>query len=165
MQSACFTGLNMADRLISTTMPLSLVFILIVAFMGCRSNESTFDQLVNTDTSLARDAALPGESASASWVNMVWMRSDSTGLPGIMRIFLADGTLVMDSCWETYRLARWRPVSDTVLVWHEDTAPVEAHIEMTAEDEMRMVLVLVNDTLEERYRVGPVPYVCPDMVR
>src|SRR5262249_2272062 len=38
--------------------------------------------------------------------NRVWMRSDSTGLPGVTRIFLSDSTLLMDSCWETYRVVR-----------------------------------------------------------
>ena len=32
------------------------------------------------------------------------MRRGSIGL-GTVRVFLADGTLVMDSCFETYRLA------------------------------------------------------------
>lgn len=143
----------------------TLVLILIVAFPGCRPDEPTAGQTIGTDTSNVRGAGLAGESGSAPWMNRVWMRSDSTALPGIMRIFLADGTLVMDSCWETHRLARWHAISDTVLVWHEDTAPVEAHIGMAAEDEMRMLLVLVDDTLEEQYRAARVPYVCPDMVR
>lgn len=32
---------------------------------------------------------------TAAIVDRVWTRSDSTGLPGVMRIFLSDGTLVM----------------------------------------------------------------------
>ena len=40
-------------------------------------------------------------SPSAAIVNHVWVRSDSTGLPGVTRVFLSDGTLVMDSCWDS----------------------------------------------------------------
>ena len=69
----------------------------------------------------------PTEETSAL-VDRAWTRSDSTELPGILRIFLSDGTLVMDSCWETYRLSRWRKESDTTLVWQEDASEIRAEI-------------------------------------
>ena len=43
-------------------------------------------------------------SPSAAIANHVWVRSDSTGLPGVTRILLSDRTLVMDFCWETFQL-------------------------------------------------------------
>ncbi len=39
------------------------------------------------------------------FVNRVWQQTGTEGQPGVIRIFLSDGTLVMDSCWDTHRLA------------------------------------------------------------
>src|SRR5262245_13035977 len=40
----------------------------------------------------------------ARLTSRVWARADAIGPPGVMRVFLPNGTLVIDSCWETYRL-------------------------------------------------------------
>ncbi len=45
-----------------------------------------------------------------------------------MRVFLPDGTLVMGSCWETYRLAQWRQVSDRFLMIVEDGQEIPTEI-------------------------------------
>jgi hypothetical protein len=93
------------------------------------------------------------------------MSTTSPDLPGVMRIFLADGTLVMDSCWETYRLARWRMPTASELVWEEDGQEIRAEVESRGE-ELVLRLHLVDGTIkEERYRPASVPYVCPDMKR
>ncbi len=93
----------------------------------------------------------------------IWVRSDSTGLPGVMRAFLSDSTLVMDSCWETYRLARWQMESDTTLHWQEDASEIRATIR-TLNDTALVLLVSLRDGSEEQhYTAAPVPYVCPDM--
>src|SRR5688572_22814879 len=42
------------------------------------------------------------------FVGKAWMSTDASAARGTLRLFLPDGTLVMDSCWETYRLARWQ---------------------------------------------------------
>ena len=114
-----------------------------------------------------RNAAIPVQPVPdiASWVNRVWIRSDDDRLPGQMRIFLADGTLVMDSCWETFRLSRWEAVSDSSVVWTEDNAEIEATLTTPVADELEVRLELVGDTVTERYRAATVPYVCPDMPR
>jgi hypothetical protein len=127
--------------------------MLLLAGAGCRQENPTYVSSQGNDT------------ASPSWVNRVWIRTDSTGLPGVMRIFLEDGTLIMDSCWETYRLARWQVANGDTVTWQEDTATIEAMLEMPVPDELRMHLFLGGDTLVENYRTADVPYVCPDMVR
>ncbi|MFT0859968.1 hypothetical protein [Ancylobacter sp. G4_0304] len=57
---------------------------------------------------LSAALAVPAEAkteATQALVGRVWVeQKPGNGLPGVMRIFLADGTLVMDSCWETYTL-------------------------------------------------------------
>lgn len=112
---------------------------------------------------------VPGRVESAgpttALVNHVWARSDSTGLPGVMRIFLSDGTLVMDSCWETYQLTRWRAQSDSVVAWQEGSAEVRGTILELAGENLVLRVDLVNGSQDEHYRAASVPYLCPDMRR
>lgn len=95
-------------------------------------------------------------------LNRVWVRADAD-LPGVMRIFLADGTVVMDSCWETYRLSQWQSVSPTEISWREDTAEIRADIVEVTDQVLVLRLNLVGGAQEEHYLAGSVPYVCPDM--
>ncbi len=99
-------------------------------------------------------------AAANSLVNRVWMRTDSSQPPGAMRIFLADGTMVLDSCWETYRLAEWQELSDGTLLWQEDGADIRAQILALSENEL--VLRVAED---EHYTTASAPYTCPDMPR
>jgi hypothetical protein len=98
-------------------------------------------------------------------VDRAWTRSDSTDLPGILRIFLSDGTLLMDSCWETYRLSRWRRESATTLVWQEDASEIRAEIVGLTGEELVLRLELRGGSEEQRYRAATVPFLCPDMPR
>lgn len=97
-------------------------------------------------------------------VNRVWVRADAD-LPGVMRIFLDDGTLVMDSCWETHRLAPWTSPVPGQLVWQEDTAEIKATVLNVTMSELVLQLELIDGPREERYVAATVPYVCPDMQR
>ena len=100
-----------------------------------------------------------------SIVDRVWARSDSTGLPGVMRIFLHDGTLVMDSCWETYQLATWQAASDSAVVWQEGGVGLRARIVELDADRLVLRVNLADGTQDEHYRAAPVPWICPDMRR
>src|SRR5262245_7195784 len=55
-------------------------------------------------------------------VGKIWLSTDQTAAPGTLRVFLPDGTLVMTSCVETYRLARWTSMGAGRISWQEDTA-------------------------------------------
>ncbi len=85
---------------------------------------------------MAQDAVAPATEAVGAeadgdnpLLNRVWVRSDDDSrLPGAMQIFLADGTLVSDSCWETYRLSMWQQVSETEISWEEDGMTINADI-------------------------------------
>jgi hypothetical protein len=93
------------------------------------------------------------------------MRSDSTGMPGVMLIFLSDSTLVMDSCWETYRLAPWQMESDSTLRWQEDAADIRATIRSLSDRELVLLVSLRDGNEEQHYTAAPAPYLCPDMKR
>ena len=99
-------------------------------------------------------------------LNKVWVRADADpSLPGPMQIFLGDGTLVSDSCWETYRLSKWQQVSDTAISWDEDGMTINADIASLSDTELVLNLKLGSDVQEQRFTVADVPYVCPDMVK
>jgi hypothetical protein len=100
-----------------------------------------------------------------AFTDRAWAGADSSGLPGALRIFLGDGTLVMDSCWETYQLAKWRAESDSVVVWQEGAAEVRGRILELSDDHLVLRLALVDGSRDEHYRLAPVPYLCPDMPR
>jgi hypothetical protein len=134
-------------------MKRAAILAAVVACYGC--------QTVETDAPGRAEAAGP----MASLVNRVSARTDSTGLPGVMRIFLSDSTLVMDSCWETYHLVRWRALSDSVLAWQEGTVEVRDTIPELAGETLMLRVDLVNGSQDERYRAAAVPYLCPDMRR
>src|SRR5215217_4650566 len=99
-------------------------------------------------------------------LNKVWVRADAdASLPGPMQIFLSDGTLVSDSCWETYRLSKWQQVSDSAISWDEDGMTINADIATLSDTELVLNLKLGSEVQEQRFTTATVPYVCPDMVK
>jgi hypothetical protein len=115
---------------------------------------------------LAVAGAMEGDDASPlkrSFLNRVWVKADSGDLPGVMRIFLSDGTLVQDSCWETHRLSEWKMTSDTAVSWNEDGIDIAAEIVSVSADNLVLSVKLGGEAVEERYTAADVPYVCPDI--
>lgn len=99
-------------------------------------------------------------------IDKVWVRTNADpALPGPMQIFLGDGTLVSDSCWETYRLSKWQQVSDSAISWEEDGMTINADIASLSATELVLNLRLGDEVQEQRFAVAEVPYVCPDMVK
>jgi hypothetical protein len=118
------------------------------------------------DTDTTEDANDDDGDRSNPLLNKVWVRADADeALPGPMQIFLADGTLVSDSCWETYRLSKWQQVSDTAISWDEDGMTINADIASLSETELVLNLKLGSEMQEQRFTTATVPYVCPDMVK
>ncbi len=99
-------------------------------------------------------------SASPAYVGKVWISTDPSAAPGTLRIFLADGSLVMDSCGETYRIAPWRPLDERRVEWTEDTARIEAEIVNVTSAQLHLRLKLVSEMKDEHYEVAKVPYLC-----
>jgi uncharacterized lipoprotein YbaY len=92
----------------------------------------------------------------------VWVSTDSSAAPGTLRIFLPDGSLVMTSCTETYRIARWRSINNRRIEWDEDGSRIEAEIVRATADRLHLRLRLRNGLKEENYRSARVPFLCPD---
>lgn len=115
---------------------------------------------------IAEEPAIEDEGDSDNpLVNKVWVLQSENASPGAMQIFLPDGTLVSDSCWETYRLSKWQQVSDTAISWEEDGVTINADISSLTADELVLSLKLGNDVQEQRFVPATVPTVCPDMPR
>jgi len=104
----------------------------------------------------------PASSAQA-FVGTVWRDTNPAAASGTLRVFLPDGTLVMTSCVETYRLARWAPAGDQRIRWQEDTAAIEADVVRATDSELYLRLHLVGEVKEEHYIAATVPFVCPDL--
>jgi hypothetical protein len=114
----------------------------------------------------AQDATDEAGEIANPLLNKVWVRTDTDpALPGTMQIFLADGTLVSDSCWETYRLSKWQQDTDTAISWDEDGMTINADIASVSDTELVLNLKLGKEIQEQRFTVATVPYLCPDMVK
>ncbi|KKB80439.1 hypothetical protein VW35_05635 [Devosia soli] len=114
----------------------------------------------------AEETAIEDEGdADNPLLNRVWIQQGDTASPGAAQIFLADGTLVTDSCWETYRLSKWQQVSDTAISWDEDGMTINADIVSVSPSELVLTLHLVSEDVEQRFVPAEVPYLCPEMPR
>ncbi len=143
-------------------MRTGLTLLALLLLCGCRT-----DAAAPAAPAPGNDDPTPvasATSAAPSFVGKAWVGEGSGDLPGVLRIFLPDGTLVMDSCWETYRLAEWR-MDGGRLVITEERMEIPAEVLSASDAELRLRLTLVDGTKEETYRPAPVPYVCPDMPR
>ncbi len=103
------------------------------------------------------------QSTEAAISNRVWVKDDEGDLPSVIKIFLSDGTLVQDSCWETHRLSAWHMVSDKSLTWNEDGMDINADIVSVSASDLTLSFNLKGGAIEEHYTTATVPYVCPDM--
>jgi hypothetical protein len=101
----------------------------------------------------------------APYVGKIWVSTDPSAAPGTFRIFLPDGALVMDSCIEVYRLARWRAIDDRRIEWTEDTARIEADIAEITAERMQLRLKLTGGIREENYRLAQIPFLCQEVRR
>lgn len=101
-------------------------------------------------------------AATSAFVGKMWVATDADAAPGSLRVFTADGTLLMTSCTETYRTARWTRVSARRIRWQEDTASIEADVSGGAR-ELTLTLHLRGGTKVEHYRLASAPFVCGDL--
>ena len=107
--------------------------------------------------------AIPGSGSQptrAMVENRVWLAQDADQAPGSFLAFLSDGTLVMDSCGETWRLAPWRWLEDSVLVWEEDAATIRAEVVLVGRDELVLLLEPETLNLTRSYAAAQPPVLC-----
>jgi glyoxylase-like metal-dependent hydrolase (beta-lactamase superfamily II) len=103
-----------------------------------------------------------GQPADPRFIGKIWASTTPGHARGSLMIFLPDRSLLMDSCFETYRISQWGAEGDRIR-WIEDAIPIEATISMPNENELR--LQLAGQDRVQSYVTATVPYVCPDMPR
>jgi hypothetical protein len=113
-------------------------------------------------TSSAQAGEELGQPADPRFIGKIWVSTTPGHARGSLMIFLPDRSLLMDSCFETYRISQWGAEGDRIR-WIEDAIPIEATIAMPNENELR--LQLAGQERVQSYVTATVPYVCPDMPR
>jgi hypothetical protein len=112
--------------------------------------------------------AMPG-SGNKGMAEMVedrvWIDTDPDAPLGTLRAFLSDGTLVMTSCVETWRLAPWRWVEEATLVWEEDGRNLRGEVAMAGRDQMALVIDPGGANLSRSFRAARAPVICPDLAK
>ena len=133
-----------------------MLFSGLLALAGCGGG---------TNSGPAPQAASLSESelpANGAFVGRAWI-STTPGRPlGTLLVFLPNRTLLMDSCFETYRISEWGVAGGNIR-WREDTIPIEASVSLPGPNEL--TLHIVGQERAQTYIAASVPYVCPDMPR
>jgi len=101
-----------------------------------------------------------GQPADPRFIGKIWVSTTSGHARGSLLIFLPDRSLLMDSCFETYRISQWGAAGDRIR-WVEDAIPIEATISLPNDNELRLQLAGQDNV--QSYVSATVPYVCPDM--
>lgn len=107
-------------------------------------------------------AAQRDEPPNKDFIGRVWIATTPGAARGSMLIFLPDRSLLMDSCFETYRISQWGVAGDNSR-WLEDTIPIEAHVTLPSRNEM--TLRIAGRDRDQTYVAASVPYLCPDLPR
>ena len=99
-------------------------------------------------------------------VNTVWRVTSGNRAPGTLFVFLSNGTLVMTSCVEVYRLATWRAETTDRLTIVEDP-PVQYTADMLAlsQNSLSLRLNLRSEQVDLTLEAAQAPFVCPDLPR
>jgi hypothetical protein len=109
----------------------------------------------------ATSAAAAGPAqADPAFVGKIWITTTPGAARGSLLVFLPDRTLLMDSCFEAYRLSKWGGNSERVR-WIEDSIPIEAEVSMPRKD--LLVLHVAGQDHDQSFAAASAPYVCPDM--
>jgi hypothetical protein len=102
------------------------------------------------------------EPANPAFIGRVWRSTTRGGPLGSIIVFLPDRTLLMDSCFETYRVSKWGVAGERIR-WVEDTIPIEAEVITPSKDELTLRIAGLDR--EQTYVAMTEPYTCPDMPR
>jgi hypothetical protein len=103
-----------------------------------------------------------GQPSDPRFIGRIWVSTTPGHSRGTLMIFLPDRTLLMDSCFETYRISKWGAEGDRIR-WIEEAIPIEATVSMPNENELR--LQLAGQDRVQSFVVATAPTVCPDMPR
>jgi len=144
-------------------MPRFALLVAALLLAGCQSRPVATESTATTATTVATAPAKADASLAHALTARAWSTSDPATPAGTLLIFTADGTLLMDSCFETYRLCRWSMASDSVVTWQEDGVEIRATIVAADAEQLTLRLALKGGDAEQHFRAATVPFTCPDM--
>lgn len=131
--------------------------LLALTLIACGGNSQPPAPQASAATPSADANALP---AGGAFIGKVWIATTSGHALGEMLVFLPDRSLLMDSCFETYRISGWG-VAGSNIRWLEDSIPIEASVSLPSAQELS--LHIVGQERAKTYVSASVPYVCPEM--
>jgi hypothetical protein len=131
-----------------------------LALCACSGGSQAPSQPAAAAQSPSPAASERDEPVNPAFIGRLWRATDRGRPLGSILVFLPDRTLLMDSCFETYRVSKWGVAGDRIR-WLEDTVPLEAEVTTPSKDEL--VLKIAGQNREQRYIAMTDPYTCPDM--
>lgn len=131
-----------------------------LALCACSGGSQAPAQSAGAAQSQPAAAPQGDDPVNPAFIGRVWHAVDRGGPLGSMMIFLPDRMLLMDSCFETYRVSKWGVAGDRIR-WLEDTVPIEAEVITPSKDEL--TLRIAGQNREQHYVAMTDPYTCPDM--
>jgi hypothetical protein len=150
-----------------TAMPWkpTLTSFALLALWACGGSQAPSQPAAATQAQLQSpppEAAQRDEPVNPAFIGRVWRSTTRGGPLGSIIVFLPDRTLLMDSCFETYRVSKWGVAGDRIR-WLEDTIPIEAEVLTPSKDEL--TLRIAGQDRDHTYIAMTEPYTCPDMPR
>lgn len=109
----------------------------------------------------------PAADTRRQLLNHVWELTSPEGRPPrSIYVFLPDGSLLMTSCVETYRIASWKLDAGKQIEIREDaqTRYLAAITELT-DSTLKLKLNLISEEIELGFRKAEPQTVCPDLPR
>jgi hypothetical protein len=162
MQSAISDVLEVRVRVTGSVVCAAMLVATVLT--GCTRSQDA------TPRSTPRDAPVTPVTATnlvaGPLANTVWRVTSGNRAPGTLFIFLSNGTLMMTSCVEVYRLARWRAETmDRLTIVEDVTVQYTADIQALSEDRLSLRLNLRSEQVDLTLEAAQAPFVCPDLPR
>jgi len=148
--------------LVVTTAVVTAIVLVAACDRGAAPAEQPASAAMPPSAPAAETSA--AQASTPGLTDQVWWRADQGSAPGAMQVFLGNGTLISDSCFETYRLSSWRQDGDQVM-WSEDGVEIKARVASVDAGALVLQVHLSGGEEEQRFAAAAVPYVCPDMPR
>jgi hypothetical protein len=140
----------------------SLAMSVLLSACGGSNNASQTAAAAHSAPAPADDSLQLDEPTNPAFIGRVWIATTPGSPRGSILVFLPNRTLILDSCFETFRLSKWGVAGDRIR-WLEESIPIEAEVVTPSKDELR--LRIAGRDREQTYVAASIPYTCPDMPR
>jgi hypothetical protein len=140
-----------------------LIAVTVLATGCVRSNDAAAPSAEAVEAPSALPPANVAARPAASIENVIWFQEGADAPLGAIEVFASDGALLFDSCYETFRIARWRRIDDDAIAWVEDAAEITADILEVTASSLTLTLHLKNETITRVFSRRDGEYLCPSI--